>query len=356
MGGVVAACARWGHEDGAVGELAPRCLVEVSAWAAGRRPYWAPLQADWTLHALGVCLPLSGGRLSPSLVDALLSHLAGRSEELDPSGVVSCVELCALAATSGMVQGPSDDGSAAEIPSQSRAQTLLAVVDRRAHQIPLKELPRALCALLQLLPSDALGPTLERTDRRLTQELATSAYLKPEERTREVDADALGEFLFAFASCGGASEALLDVARDWLLAANGLDAVRSTRSLIHLLHSLAVLGTARGDLLRALIATAVPRIPSASFFEIFGLLDAAVLLQAQGKVRESPDDPPPSGLGEEALDSAVRRASDLGASLSDHELLACARLLSSLQCDGATAQPVHDEVRRRELDDRTTES
>merc|ERR1719223_2413252 len=95
----------------------------------------------------------------------------------------------------------------------------------------------------------------------------------------------------------------------WLLARDGaaLRAVERDVSLVHLLHSLAVLGAARGDLLEAIVAQLEERRPWLGAFEMLGLLDAVAILQAPA----ADVAPVPLGVGQYALRAALRRVEEL---------------------------------------------
>lgn len=341
---IVFACARCGTEGGgALAALAPLALAELGAWVAGRRgPVWGPPpDTRRLLGDLAAVLPLCGPDSSQD-TEVLLSRVTEQLGELSASELVAVTELCALtepwraANEASTIAGV--DNEEQRSPASCRALALRAELYKRAQDIPLRELPRALAALLQLVPEEELVPTLRRCAGRLVLELEEALRL-PECQARRLavlGADALGELLYVFAACAYKDEEFLDACRRWILAAGAhvLGQVDRDISLIHILHSLAVLNAAHGELLHALVAELEARVNRLGPFELLGLLDAAMLLQAQAGEPvhlQLRDGPPPSGLGERALLAVVERTVAILAQFQEDEMQLCARLLRSLR-------------------------
>lgn len=321
---------------GAIATLAPRLLVDLSAWAAGAKgPLWSiPPTMRQVVHSLSVLLPIccgSGANSNPESTETLLVATTKNLADMQPRELATFAELCALADADKRRENAQEaDGERA--PHLQRALALRSELYRRAQDMPVVEIPRALAALLQLVPEEELVPTLRRCAGRLCLEM--------DEQLRSgqpgaISGDALGEILYVFAACTYKDEELLDSCRALLLAP-GIDILGQVKrevSLIHILHSLAVLEVASGELLHSLVAAVEARVGDLGPFELVGLLDAAVLLQAQARgqlVASTESGLPPSGIGERALHMAVERIETVLPEMQDEELQLCAQLMRSL--------------------------
>jgi len=349
---VAAACHRWGGASEVVAALVPPVVVELSAWLGNRRPtWWGPLDLAFLLRSICALLPASRRGHPVPAAEQLLTHIGNQSEELSAIELVAFVEVVALAVSHGLVSG-----NAPHSEAERRALSLRNELYRRAHDVKLHDLPRALGALHQLLPDgDAIIIVLRRCAGRLVMDLR--AALGDNTDTETLDGDCLAEILYVYGAHGHKDDGLVAACRDYLLEPrlNILGSVTRDISLVHLLHSLALAEAARGDLLHALVAATTARLERFNAFEVIGFLDAAAMLQAQA-VSEGPggaadaEMPPPSGVGEQALLAAVKRIQVLLPSLDDHELRACAGLLKSLRMPkGAAVELVIREVEKRQI-------
>lgn len=321
----------------AIASLAPRLLEDLSAWVAGLKgPLWStPPAMGRVVHSLSVLLPIcceSGANSNPASTEALLAAITRNVADLQPGEFATFAEMCTLADADRLRETAPEPGEE-PAPQLQRALALRTELYRRAQDMPVAELPRSLAALLQLVPEEELVPTLRRCSGRLC--LVISEQLRSRQ-AGPISGDALGEILYVFAACTYKDEELLDSCRDLLLAPalDVLGQVKRAVSLIHILHSLAVLDAASGELLHSLVAALEARIGDLGPFELVGLLDAAVLLQAQadGQPAASAESgPPPSGIGERALQMVAERIETVLPEMQGEELQLCAQLLGRLR-------------------------
>eukprot|EP00933_Yihiella_yeosuensis_P014842 TRINITY_DN13135_c0_g1_i2.p1 TRINITY_DN13135_c0_g1~~TRINITY_DN13135_c0_g1_i2.p1 ORF type:complete len:674 (+),score=98.10 TRINITY_DN13135_c0_g1_i2:59-2080(+) len=334
---VAEACRCWGHETQEISALAPWLIHELrrllpTALASRRDAtlHSSNLKSGMLLRCLSSTLPLSvemSALRSERVAETLLEHLTARVKELNPGQLVVLTELCGL--TGGFNSTTSTDSGAADGSSQ-RAQVLRSELYRRARDLPLSALPRALAAVLQILPagpeSDFL-PVLRRCTGRLAFELSEQlrAGTTANDRIRLFDGDAVGEVMYVCASCNYRDDTFLEASESWILAQSSavISAVRRDVSLVHLLHSFAVL-------------------------KVLGVLDATALLQAEADKPPSasaldfgngPSAPPPSGIGEQALTACIARLVVLLPTLDIEDLRACAILLRSMRVPNGSSAP-----------------
>ncbi|CAE7554413.1 unnamed protein product [Symbiodinium natans] len=226
--------------------------------------------------------------------------------------LVALVELAALQA-SGVTGEESMDDNQVKKKLQNQIASLGAQLYRRSRELPLRAIPRALAALMQLVPNESLEadflPLLRRCTGRLGYRLSEllDANASQHERLQDFDVDALGEVLYVCAAANYTDNSFLETSKRWILHDNATDlkAMRRNVTAIHLLHSFSLLKVARGDLLHRLVAEAQGRLEQFTAFEVLGFLDAAVILQAESDkplpsafmFDESDQGPPPSGIG-----------------------------------------------------------
>eukprot|EP00913_Durusdinium_trenchii_P001369 g1266.t1 len=153
---------------------------------------------------------------------------------------------------------------------------------------------------------------------------------------QDFDFDALGEVFYICAASNFQDVAFFESSEAWLLKQHQSTEFKPL-TLVHLLHSAAVLRVAKGRLLHLLVAASVQRINHFGAFEVLGFLDAAALLQREAdqpspaEFLEHVEGPPPSGVGEEALQEALARVVALLPSLDDDELRPFVPLLRSMR-------------------------
>lgn len=280
------------------------------------------------------------------VVQALLSRLVEEVADLSIPELIDTSELCVLV----MEQ----DIAAAIEPSKQRALALRSEMYMRMRHIPLSQMPRMLASLHQLLSVEDVTPLLRRCAGRLITVLGGALSDEVLDRTKILDADTLGELLYIYAACNyNNDQTFLDTCRKWLLplGTDSLAMVVRDVSLVHLLHSLAVLQAAHGEVLHALVAATLPRLPAFGFFELLGFMDAAALLQVQAGRADGmdADAPPPSGVGEAALRAMGLRAEELLPELGDDELRSSALILSTMRLPAGVASTVLEEASARGL-------
>ncbi|CAE8684163.1 unnamed protein product [Polarella glacialis] len=368
---VAEACRRWGQDCDGLAALAPRLLRELRArltsGTGARRGSGNPtgslgFSSGLLLQCLGAALPLCQGPSSGRrAAEPVLEHLLARVPELTSGQLIALTELVGLV---GTPEGGNDSRAADAGVPLKRAQVLRSELYRRVRDLPLKTLPRALASLLQILPGGAdseVVSVLRRCTGRIAYELREmlQAGVGFEERQQLFNGDALGEVLYVCAACNYQDEAFLDACQSWILADRRcLSSLRRDVSLVHLLHSLAVLQAVHGELLHVLVSATQQRLEFFDVFQVLGFLDAAALLQAQAD--KSPmasafDDgvqpPPSSGVGEQALSAAVGRAAVLLPSFDDSDLYASVHMLRSMRLPkGCAAEVIFAEAARRGID------
>eukprot|EP00928_Gymnodinium_smaydae_P029144 TRINITY_DN22028_c0_g1_i1.p1 TRINITY_DN22028_c0_g1~~TRINITY_DN22028_c0_g1_i1.p1 ORF type:complete len:756 (+),score=188.05 TRINITY_DN22028_c0_g1_i1:62-2329(+) len=379
----LAATCAWLRSGTVEAALAPAALRELDAWASGRRPTWARLEAGRFLALLRAALPAlrppedegkegaSAAVASKAPTEALLLHLGRFCPEMSAPELASATELVSLgysllpaSAQASLLLAP--PGGDADGRGRPLATFLANQVLERTHELPLRELPRALASLQQIVDGEELAPVLRRVAGHMAMELAEAMQGgEAAEITEGFDADALGEILYVFAASEHRDVGFLDACVAWLTdgGSGRLAAAARNVSLVHLLHALVVLQAPResDDYLSPLLSELVARMASLEAFELLGVLDAAALLQERRKdgleshADSSPTDftengdqmLPPLGVGQAPLRSLLLRLDVLLPSLSSEDLHAFAHLLQNMELpEGENVRAVVDAVCR----------
>ncbi|CAE7675014.1 unnamed protein product [Symbiodinium sp. CCMP2592] len=359
------ALGRWGHSCEPLAETAPRFLEALERKLPSAEREHAGLPPSVLLECLGSAVPFvnhSNGRRS---AQKIFKHLVEKAATLRAGQLVALAELSALWQASGMHDEESDDDDQMKKPLRHQIASLGAELYRRSRELPLRAIPRALAALLQLVPAESQEadflPLLRRCTGRLGYRLGEllDANAAQHERLEDFDIDALGEVLYVCAAAGYTDDSFLETSKRWVLHDNAADLKEMRRNVtaIHLLHSFSLLKVARGDLLHRLVAEAKGKLEQFSAFEVLGFLDAAAILQAESDkpvpsafIFDESDQqgPPPSGIGEEALHAVLQRLSELLPLLDDEELYTCLNLASSIRLpEGCTLSDMEQEAAKR---------
>lgn len=317
---VATALQRWGEDIPSMSKVAARLLRVLQRRLA--RSSHRGLSPALLLECFGAALPLAQHSREP--IQRILQHLLPRATDLRPGQLVALVELCALA-----WEGATEEDQKA---LQNSLSELRSVVYRRLRDIPLRAIPRALAAFLQMVSKDAIQsdfwPILRRSTGRLAYKLRE--VVEGTSTADDFDTDALGEVFYVCAATSYSDDAFLEASEAWLLKSEA--DLKKPLTLVHLLHSAAVLHVARGQLLHVLVAASVEHMDRFGAFEVLGFLDAAALLQREAD-QPTPadfmekDGPPPSGVGEQALRASLERLQVLMPSLDDENLLHFVHLL-----------------------------
>eukprot|EP00927_Polykrikos_kofoidii_P060153 TRINITY_DN55221_c0_g1_i1.p1 TRINITY_DN55221_c0_g1~~TRINITY_DN55221_c0_g1_i1.p1 ORF type:complete len:760 (-),score=111.48 TRINITY_DN55221_c0_g1_i1:34-2313(-) len=362
---VAKACSHWrwlgkGGEIDIAKTLALRALEELAAWAKGRRPTWPHLSAARLLRLLEGLVPFAVAQsqntdmsISPHsgiALEELLDHIGSVAPQFALQELITAVDLCGIAVTT--THSP-------ETAYVKTAQALRGEVFRRVHEFPLQDLTRVLGSLLQLQYGGEIVPVVRRCVGRVALELQDALKDAPGGNVGEylsgiLSVDSLGEILYACASCNYTDADFLEICAAWLLAFEGVLLFETTVvrdvSFVHVVHSLAVLGTSacREEVLDVVAAAMEPRIQGFGPFEILGLLDAVVLLQERAASQQQDpaeaasrrDVVPPLGLGQRALRAAVDRLDSMKMELNTEERRLAFQLLEKLELPDGTRNPL----------------
>eukprot|EP00439_Symbiodinium_sp_Y106_P076389 s1420_g15.t1 len=359
------ALGRWGHSCEPLAETAPRFLEALERKLPSAERVHAGLQPSVLLECLGSAVPFANHSNGRRSAQKIFKHLVEKAATLRAGQLVALAELSALWQASGMHDEESDDDDQMKKPLKHQIASLGAELYRRSRELPLRAIPRALAALLQLVPAESQEadflPLLRRCTGRLGYRLGEllDANATQHERLENFDIDALGEVLYVCAAARYTDDSFLETSKRWVLHDNAADLKEMRRNVtaIHLLHSFSLLKVARGDLLHRLVAEAKGKLEQFSAFEVLGFLDAAAILQAESDkpvpsafIFDESDQqgPPPSGIGEEALHAVLQRLSELLPLLDDDELYTCLNLASSIRLpEGCTLSDMEQEAAKR---------
>eukprot|EP00434_Breviolum_minutum_P018705 symbB.v1.2.016507.t1/scaffold1211.1/size131413/5 len=328
---------RWGHYSPAMSKVARRLLRVLQLRLS--RPCRKGLSPALLLECFCAALPLAPESREP--IHRILHYLLPRASDLRPGQLVALVEQCAVA-----WEGSTEEDRKALQASFRRY--------RRLRDIPLKVLPRALAALLQMASKETIQsefwPLLRRSTGRLAYKLRE--VLEGGD-TDGFDVDALGEVFYVCAASGYSDDAFLEASEAWLLRSKA--ELKVPLTLVHLLHSAAVLHVAKGPLLHLLVAASVEQMANFGAFEVLGFLDAASLLQRQADqappmvMEFQKEGPPPSGVGEQGLQASLERLGVLMPTLDDDDLQHFLALLTAMRLPEGLANPIYQEAADRGL-------
>ncbi|CAK9000239.1 unnamed protein product [Durusdinium trenchii] len=355
LGSVATALQRWGRQCPAMPQVATGLLRVLQRRLS--RPQHRGISPELLLKCLGAALPLAPEHRHgwyDFQLQQILKQLLPKAADLRPGQLVALVEL------SGMAwEGANPDFREA---LQAPFEALRSTVYQRLRQLPLRALPAVLAALLQMVSKESietdLWPVLRRSTGLLGYQIREVVEGSTSSSLEDFDFDALGEVFYICAASNFQDVAFFESSEAWLLKQHQSTEFKPL-TLVHLLHSAAVLRVAKGRLLHLLVAASVQRINHFGAFEVLGFLDAAALLQREAdqpspaEFLEHVEGPPPSGVGEEALQEALARVVALLPSLDDDELRPFVPLLRSMRLpSGPRAERIYQEAADRGLDEK----